>query len=93
MIGAFFYVAVQKGQREQITRFFDDMCKGIGTKARAPIPYLLENVNRMRMDRAFELRAHQYSIMLSRAYHNFKLNKSSTKADVTVGLNDKMVAF
>tara|TARA_R110000803_G_C11913691_1_gene313542 strand:- start:47 stop:916 length:870 start_codon:yes stop_codon:yes gene_type:complete len=93
VIGAFFYVAVQKGQREQITRFFDDMCKGIGTKARAPIPYLLENVNRMRMDRAFELRAHQYSIMLSRAYHNFKLNKSSTKADVTVGLNDKMVAF
>jgi len=31
--------------------------------------------------------------MLSRAYYNFKLNKSSTKADVTVGMNDKMVAF
>ena len=93
VIGAFFYVAVQKGQRTQISTFFDHMCKGIGTKARAPVPFLLENVNRMRMDRAFELRAHHYSIMLSRAYYNFKLNKSSTKADVTVGMNDKMVAF
>jgi len=93
VIGAFFYVCVQKGQRDQITKFFDHMTKGIGTKARAPVPFLLENVNRMRMDREFELRAHHYSVMLSRAYHNFKLDKSSTKADITVSMNDKMVAF
>lgn len=93
VVGAFFYTAVQKEQRDQITKFFDHMTKGIGTKARAPVPFLLENVNRMRMDRDFELRAHHYSIMLSRAYHNFKLDKSSTKADITVSMNDKMVAF
>ena len=93
VIGAFFYVAVQKGQRKQITTFFDDMCKGIGTKARSPIPFMLENVNRMRMDRAYQLRAHQYGIMLSRAYKNYKAEKSSTKADVIVGLDDKMATF
>ena len=93
IIGAFFYVAVQKGQREQITQFLDHMCKGIGTKARAPVPYLLENVNRMRIDAAFHLTAHHYSVLLSRAFYNFKVNKASTKADITVSMNDKMVAF
>ena len=93
IIGAFFYVAVQKGQREQITQFLDHMCKGIGTKARAPVPHLLENVNRMRIDAAFHLTAHHYSVLLSRAYYNFKVNKSSTKADITVSMTDKMVAF
>ena len=91
--GAFFYVAVQKGQREQVSAFFDDFCKGIGKSARAPIPYLLEQVNRMRMDRTMLLRAHQLSVLLSRAYWNYKAGKSSTKADVTVSLDDKMVAF
>ena len=75
------------------TAFFEDMCKGIGSKPRSPIPYMLENVNRMRMDRAYQLRALQYGVMLSRAYNNYKTGKSSTKADVIVGLNDKMVAF
>ena len=93
VIGAFFYVAVQKGQRKQITTFFDDMCKGIGTKARSPIRFMLENVNRMKLDRAYQLRAHQYGIMLSRAYKNYKAGKSSTKADVIVGLDDKMASF
>ena len=93
LVGAFFYVAVQKGQRTEISSFFDDMCKGIGTRVRSPIPFLLENVNRMRIDRDFQLGAHQYSIMLSRAYKNYKAGKSSTKADVTVTLNDKMVDF
>jgi len=93
IIGAFFYVAVQKGQRDYVVPFFDDMCKGIGAKVRSPIPYLLENVNRMRMDRDYQLGAHQYSILLGRAYRNYKLGKTSTKADVTVTLNDKMVDF
>lgn len=93
VVGAFFYVACQHGQKEQITAFFEDMCKGIGSKPRSPIPYMLENVNRMRMDRAYQLRALQYGVMLSRAYNNYKTGKSSTKADVIVGLNDKMVAF
>jgi len=93
VIGAFFYVAVQKGQRKQITTFFDDMCLGRGTKARAPVLFMLENVNRMRMDRAYQLRAHQYGIILSRAYKNYKAEKSSTKADVIVGLDDKMATF
>ena len=57
--GAFFYVAVQKGQRDQVSAFFDDFCKGIGKSARAPIPYLLEQVNRMRMDRTMLLREDQ----------------------------------
>jgi|TARA_A100001391_G_scaffold72215_1_gene46092 hypothetical protein len=93
LIGAFFYMAVKKGQRDQITKFFDDMCKGIGDKPRSPIPFLLENVNRMRIDRAYHLRAFQYSIMLSRAYANYKAGKASTKADVTVSLKDEMVDF
>ena len=93
VIGGFFYVACQHGQKEQITAFFDDMCKGIGSKPRAPIPFLLENVNRMRMDRAYQLRAHQYGVMLSRAYKNYKTGKSSTKADVIVGLADKLSPF
>tara|TARA_R100001440_G_scaffold11058_1_gene19870 strand:+ start:1365 stop:2228 length:864 start_codon:yes stop_codon:yes gene_type:complete len=92
IVGAFFYVAVQKGQREQISQFLDHMCKGIG-KARAPVPFLLTNVNRMRIDRAFHLTAHHYSIMLSRSFYNFKVKKASTKADITVSMNDKMVAF
>ncbi len=93
VVGAFFYVAVQKGQRDQVAAFFDDFCKGIGKSARAPIPYLLEQVNRMRMDRAYILRAHHLSVLLSRAYYNYKAGKASTKADVTVSLDDKMVAF
>ena len=93
VIGAFFYMAVKHGQREQITKFFDDMSKGIGSKPRSPIPFLLQNVNRMRMDRAYHLRAHQYSIMLSRAYANYKAGRSSTKKDITVSLKDKMEAF
>jgi hypothetical protein len=93
VIGAFYYVAVQHGQREQIEPFFEDFCKGIGSKARSPIPFLLENVNRMRLDRSYQLRAHQYGIMLSRAYRNYKLGKASTKADVVVSLDDKMVSF
>ena len=93
VIGAFFYTCVKKKQREEITKFLDDMCKGIGNKARAPVRFLLENVNRMRIDRDFNLRAHQYSVMLSRAYRNYKNGKASTKADVTVSLVDKMVGF
>lgn len=93
VIGAFFYMAVKHGQREQITKFFDDMSKGIGSKPRSPIPFLLQNVNRMRMDRAYHLRAHQYSVMLSRAYANYKAGKSSSKKDITVSLKDKMEAF
>lgn len=93
VIGAFFYMAVKHGQRDLITKFFDDMCKGIGPRPRSPVPFLLENVNRMRIDRAYHLRAHQYSIMLSRAYANYKTGKSSTKADINVSLKDKMVPF
>jgi hypothetical protein len=93
IVGAFFYVAVQKGQRIQAVEFFDDLCKGIGTKIRSPIPFLLENVNRMRIDREYQLGAHQYSILLSRAYKNYKAGKTSTKADVTVTLNCRMVDF
>jgi hypothetical protein len=93
VVGAFFYVACQHGQKEQITSFFEDMCKGIGSKPRSPIPFMLENVNRMRMDRAYQLRALQYGVMLSRAYKNYKTGKSSTKADVIVGLNDKLAPF
>ena len=91
IVGAFFYVAVQKGQRIQAVEFFDDLCKGIGTKIRSPIPFLLENVNRMRIDREYQLGAHQYSILLSRAYKNYKAGKTSTKADVTVTLNCRTI--
>ena len=93
VIGAFFYMAVKHGQREQITKFFDEMSKGIGSKPRSPIPFLLQNVNRMRMDRAYHVRAHQYSVMLSRAYANYKAGRSSSKKDITVSLKDKMEAF
>ena len=93
VVGAFFYVAVQKGQRKQITEFFDDFCKGIGSKPRAPVPFLLENVNRMKNSREFILRAHHFSVLLSRAYKNYKAGKSSTKADISVSLDDKLIAF
>tara|TARA_Y100000114_G_C11741396_1_gene319122 strand:- start:393 stop:1289 length:897 start_codon:yes stop_codon:yes gene_type:complete len=93
VVGAFFYVAVQKGQRDQVSPFFDDFVKGIGKSARAPIPYLLAQVNRMRTDRTMLLRAHQLSILLSRTYRNYKAGRLSNLADVTVSLDDKMVAF
>ena len=91
--GAFFYVGSQKGQHKQLVSFFEDFCKGIGHRARAPIPYLLEHINKLRTDRTQVLRAHDYGVMLSRTYRNYKAGKSSTKADVLVHLDDKMVAF
>jgi hypothetical protein len=91
--GGFFYVGSQKGQHRQLVSFFDDLCKGIGHRARAPIPYLLEHINKLRTDRTQVLRAHDYGVMLSRTYRNYKAGKSSTKADMLVHLDDKMVAF
>lgn len=93
VIGAFYYVATEKGHGIEINNFFDAMCLGIGSRARSPIPFMLENVNRMRIDRAFELKAHHYGVILSRAFANYRAGKSSKKADVTVSLSDKMEAF
>ena len=93
VVGAFFYQAVQAGQREQIEQFLNDMGKGIGPKPRSPIPVMLETVMKLRHDHAFNLRSHHYSVLISRAFHKYKDGKSLNRADVHVKLTDKMVAI
>lgn len=87
---ALFYSAWKAGHSEKVKAFMDDFSKGIGTGARSPIPYLLENIVRMKMDKTLTITSHMYTIMLIRTWHNYKHNKASVKSDMRVLRDDRL---
>lgn len=87
---ALFYAAWKAGHSEKVKAFMEDFSKGIGSGARSPIPYLLENLVRMKMDKTLTITSHTYTIMLIRTWHNYKHNKASVKADMRVSRDDQL---
>ena len=56
------------------------------------VDHLNKHVEKLN-DRYRKLTSHDYSVMLARAWYNYKHNKSSIKADVIVHIDDKMPAI
>lgn len=91
-LGALYYWAVTKGEEEKIIEFYEKLRDGYG-RAKSPQKVLMKYVNEMRNDRYRKITSHDYSVMLGRAWYNYKNGKSSIKADVIVHIDDKMPAI
>jgi len=91
-LGALYYWAFTQGEEKKLIEFYEKLRDGYG-KAKSPQKVLMKHVNEMRNDRYRKLTSHDYSVMLSRAWYNYKHNKSSIKADVIVHIDDKMPAI
>lgn len=89
-LSALFYTAWKAGHSEKVKKFMEDFSMGIGSGARAPIPYLLENLARMRMDKTQTITSHMYTILLYRTWYNYMRGKASVKADMRVSSDDVM---
>ena len=88
-LGALYYWAVNKGEEEKVIEFYEKLRDGYG-RAKSPQKVLMKYVNEMRNDRYRKITSHDYSVMLARAWYNYKNGKSSIKADVIVHIDDKM---
>ena len=89
---ALYYLAAQNGEEELVKRFFDDLRVGGSKPNRFYAPrHLVETLVKLRMDRTLKISSQMYSVMLARTWYNFKHSKRSTKADMTVHLDDKMM--
>jgi hypothetical protein len=91
-LGALYYWAFTKGEEEKIIEFYEKLRDGYG-RAKSPQKVLMKYVNEMRNDRYRKITSHDYSVMLARAWYNYKNGKSSIKADVVVHIDDKMPAI
>lgn len=87
-LSALFYTAWKAGHSEKVKKFMEDFSMGIGSGVRAPIPYLLENLARMRMDKTQTITSHMYTILLYRTWYNYMRGKASVKADMRVSSDD-----
>ena len=91
-VAALYYIATSNGDGDKVEAFVDELCRGgNGTSKRRPTRYLVENLVRMRMDRTIKLTSQVYSVMLTRAWHKYKRGHLSVKADMVVGLDDKIM--
>lgn len=89
---ALYYLAAQSGNEELVTKFFEELRCGGSKPNRYYAPrHLVETLVKLRMDRTVKISSEMYSVMLARTWYNFKNNKRSTKADMTVHLDDKMM--
>ena len=86
---ALYYLASEKGNESTVERFFEMLIVGNGT-ARAPVRYLLTTLNKLRTDRITPT-PHQWTVMIGRTWHNFKNGKSSTKSDLHVTIDDRLM--
>ena len=83
------YLASSRGKREVVERFYEILMTGNGT-AKSPARFLLTTINKLVSERQ-AITTEQYSIMLGRSWYNFKNGKSSTKADMHVTKDDRMM--
>ena len=88
-VAATFYIAVEKGYREEIENFFNAMMSGTGKANSGPVK-LMKHITFMRGNR-MHISSHDYSVLLSRAVHCFLNKKTMTKADLNVSLADKLM--
>ena len=88
-VAATFYIAVEKGYREEIENFFNAMMSGTGKANSGPVK-LMKHITFMRGNR-MHISSHDYSVLLSRAVHCFINKKTMTKADLSVSLADKLM--
>lgn len=88
-LAALLYMAIDAGYEQKARQFADDLAAGIGT-VRSPVRYMLETIGRMKIDRRFGLNVQTYSVLLGRAWNNYRDGVASKKADVTIGKDDRM---
>jgi hypothetical protein len=91
-VAAVYYIASENGDGDRVAQFFDELCSGGSSSSKFHPPrHLVETLVRLRMDRTQQLTSHMYSVMLTRAWYNYKRKKRSLKADMKVGLSDRIM--
>jgi len=87
-----YYLASLNGDEELVAKFYSELrVGGSGTSKYQPSRHLVETLTRMKMNRERRITSHDYSVMLTRAWYNFKHKKRSKKADMEVYLDDKLM--
>jgi|TARA_R100001443_G_scaffold117157_1_gene140194 hypothetical protein len=89
MLGALYYWAFENNEEKKLIKFYEELRDGYG-KARSPQKMLMKHINQMKNDRFYKITSHEYAVILTRAWYNYKNNKLSSKADIVVGLDDRL---
>ena len=92
-LAALFYIAHSNGDMEKAKSFLKDLAANHGSGVRSPVRYLLETVVRIKMDNRNKLNTEVFSVLLGRAWNNYKVGKASVKKDMTVRSDDPMPAI
>ena len=89
-MAALFYVAWERGHSEKVKSFLEDLKSGFGNGPRSAVRYLLETIVRVKMENRNKIATDHLSILLARAWNNYKNGKASVKSDMTVSNTDIM---
>jgi len=88
-LGALYYWAFENNEEKKLIEFYEKLRDGYG-KVNSPQKMLMKHINQMKNDRSYKITSHEYAVILTRAWYNYKNKKSSSKADTVVGLDDRL---
>lgn len=91
-LSSVYYLASLNGDEEKVVTFFNHLRDSYGT-ARSPQKMFMKRLTELRTNPSYSVTSHDVSVLLTRAWYNFKHNKQSTKADMIVLNTDKIPAI
>jgi len=81
----YYLVSDRLGEEFTVSKFLDDLAKGVGKSQRSAVPYMLKIYNQRRSDPLFNFTQNDYNNFLTRTWLAYKSNRLLTKSELTFG--------